>query len=170
MKAQTASDSQTANPMIVKAEAHFNRMEEIQQQIARRSYELFEERSREDGHDEEDWLRAESELLTPVSIEMVETADELRVSAKVAGFTEEDIQVSVEPRRLTISGKKTQSTDPDGEGAGQAEYSSVMFFRALDLPATVDTENVEAGLKDGVLEITLAKAVETESHEDQPAE
>ena len=32
------------------------------EQIARRAYELYEARGREDGHDLEDWLRAESEI------------------------------------------------------------------------------------------------------------
>lgn len=32
--------------------------------IARRAYELFEERGREDGHDLDDWLQAERELQT----------------------------------------------------------------------------------------------------------
>jgi DUF2934 family protein len=35
---------------------------ELQEQIRRRAYELYEQRGREDGHDLEDWLRAESEV------------------------------------------------------------------------------------------------------------
>jgi len=35
---------------------------EIQEQIRRRAYELYEERGRGDGHDLEDWLQAESEV------------------------------------------------------------------------------------------------------------
>ena len=34
----------------------------LRQQICRRAYELYEARGREDGHDVEDWLRAESEV------------------------------------------------------------------------------------------------------------
>lgn len=30
--------------------------------IARRAYELYETRGREDGHDQEDWLQAERDL------------------------------------------------------------------------------------------------------------
>jgi hypothetical protein len=30
-----------------------------------RAYELFEQRGREDGHDLDDWLQAESELIMP---------------------------------------------------------------------------------------------------------
>lgn len=32
------------------------------EEIRRRAYELYEERGREDGHDVEDWLRAEAEI------------------------------------------------------------------------------------------------------------
>jgi Protein of unknown function (DUF2934) len=32
---------------------------ELEYQIRRCAYELYEERGREDGHEEEDWLRAE---------------------------------------------------------------------------------------------------------------
>lgn len=34
-----------------------------EEQIRRRAYELYEARGREDGHDIEDWLRAESEII-----------------------------------------------------------------------------------------------------------
>ena len=34
----------------------------VQEQIARRAYELYEARGREDGHDLEDWLCAEAEI------------------------------------------------------------------------------------------------------------
>jgi hypothetical protein len=35
-----------------------NEPHELQDQIRERAYELYEERGREDGHDENDWLRA----------------------------------------------------------------------------------------------------------------
>ena len=36
--------------------------QELEHQIRLRAYELYEERGREDGHDEEDWLRANAEI------------------------------------------------------------------------------------------------------------
>jgi hypothetical protein len=39
-----------------------NAPEKIGEQISRRAYELYETRGREDGHDLEDWLRAEEEI------------------------------------------------------------------------------------------------------------
>lgn len=35
---------------------------DLEEQISRRAYELYERRGREDGHETEDWLRAEAEL------------------------------------------------------------------------------------------------------------
>jgi hypothetical protein len=35
---------------------------ELQEQIRRRAYELYEQRGRGDGHEMDDWLLAESEL------------------------------------------------------------------------------------------------------------
>jgi hypothetical protein len=35
---------------------------EVQEQIRRRAYALYEERGRTEGHDLEDWLQAESEV------------------------------------------------------------------------------------------------------------
>jgi len=36
---------------------------DVREQIARRAYELYEARGREDGHDVDDWLRAEAEII-----------------------------------------------------------------------------------------------------------
>ncbi|MGO9573321.1 MAG: DUF2934 domain-containing protein [Terriglobales bacterium] len=35
---------------------------ELQEEIRRRAYELYEQRGRDDGHETDDWLQAESEV------------------------------------------------------------------------------------------------------------
>ncbi len=44
----------TAN---ARTESHPN----LEEEIRRRAYEIYEQRGREDGHDLDDWLRAEAE-------------------------------------------------------------------------------------------------------------
>ena len=63
-------------------------MQQVQLAIARRAYESFEARGCEHGHDWEDWFRAESELLSPVSVSMQESADRISVHANVLGRKE----------------------------------------------------------------------------------
>jgi len=36
---------------------------DLQEQVRRRAFELYELRGREDGHDLDDWLQAESEFV-----------------------------------------------------------------------------------------------------------
>src|SRR5215469_12165796 len=50
------------NKKTAKMEAEPNR----EQEIRRRAYVLYEERGREDGHDTDDWLRAEAEVSAKV--------------------------------------------------------------------------------------------------------
>lgn len=52
--AQAKSDSQTNQ--ITRSTS------ELQEQIRRRAYELYDQRGRDDGHELDDWLQAESEL------------------------------------------------------------------------------------------------------------
>jgi hypothetical protein len=39
-----------------------NPVPNVEDEIRRRAYELYEQRGREDGHDLEDWFRAEEEV------------------------------------------------------------------------------------------------------------
>ena len=41
---------------------HKNPVSNVEDEIRRRAYELYEQRGREDGHDLEDWFRAEEEI------------------------------------------------------------------------------------------------------------
>ena len=70
-------------------------MQQVQLGVARRAYELFETRGCEHGHDWEDWFRAESELLRPVSVSMSESDDRISVRASVFGFEESELRVSI---------------------------------------------------------------------------
>ncbi len=39
-------------------------LQQVEEAIRVRAHELYEERGRQDGHDLEDWLRAENEILS----------------------------------------------------------------------------------------------------------
>jgi HSP20 family protein len=137
----------------------FDRMREMHDMISRRAFELFEKGGRNFGHDLDNWLKAESELLHPVSISIEETEESLKVQAEVPGFKAEDLEVSVEPHRLTLTGKR--ETEKEEKKKGETVYSersAERMLRVVELPVEVNTEAVSAVLKDGVLEFTMPKA------------
>jgi HSP20 family protein len=136
----------------------FERVRELSNAIAHRAFELFNGRGRADGHDLEDWFRAESEILHPVHLDLAESADAFTVRAEVPGFSAKELEVGVETHRLTISGKRESSEEHTNKKTIYKEQCSNQIYRAIDLPAEVDTSKVTATLKNGVLELSMPKA------------
>src|SRR5713226_6929288 len=146
--------------MLVPDDPFIELAREINDLIARRAYELFESGGSAHGHDREDWLQAESEILfnAPADIRETETAVTIRVD--VPGFSENDLEVRIAPRRLYITGQRPEASE---QREGKTVYSERRFgriFGVLDLPSQIDPDLTEATLRDGVLEITLLKAAE----------
>jgi len=135
----------------------FERMQETYNAIARRAFEAFEGRGRADGHDLEDWLRAESELLHPLHLDVAETDQAVTVRAEVPGFGAKDLEVSVQPHRLIIMGKRATREERKTKKTLYSEHCSGQIFRSIHLPADVDSSKLTATLKDGVLELAMPK-------------
>jgi HSP20 family protein len=134
------------------------REREINGMITRRAYELFESGGYMHGRDRDDWLRAESEILLNVPVDIRETETELMIRADVPGFSEETLEVQVEPRSIGIAGKRKQGRASDGEKTVYSERRADQIFRMLDLPARVDPEQVDFSLGDGILEVRMLKS------------
>ena len=166
---QPAKELQPMHPIIVEAVTLFNRMEEIQQEIARRAYALFEARGGEHGRVFDDWAAAEAELLAPVAIEGNESKDKLEVTAEVPDFDEKEIEVAVEPRRLFLSGKQEKTNAANHADTQVTERQAKMFFRVIDLPAEIDTAQAKARFKDGRLTLTLPRLKGEVTPDKQPA-
>jgi HSP20 family protein len=143
-------------------ESFLDRARNVYQAVAQRAYELFDGRGRQHGHDLDDWLRAERELQLHVPVEVIEYADHLSVSAEVPGLSEKEIKVNLDPRRLTIGGKREQSTEEKTRETIYTSRRSKEVFHQLNLPTEVDPSKATATLKYGVLEIKLPKAVASE--------
>src|ERR1035441_3664723 len=115
MTTEPTSKSQSAkHPAVLKlmGGAPFSqRMQQVYDTLARRAYELFESRGRQDGQDLEDWFRAESELLNAMPVEITEADDRVIVRAEMPGLSDQDIEVRVAPHRLIITGKREQIRD-----------------------------------------------------------
>jgi HSP20 family protein len=131
---------------------------EFYESVARRAYELFEGRGRQHGNDLEDWLRAESELLLPIPVEMAEEDDTLSLRAEVPGFNARDLEIKLEPSRLLIRGKKEKTTERKTRKAIYSEFQANEVFRVVSLPMEINPEKSIATLQDGILHMTLPRA------------
>ena len=93
-------------------------------------------------------------------IDVVETAESLEVYCDLPGVEEKDIDISLASNVLTIKGEKRPPERQVEAKLYRREDWSGAFQRTLSLPKAVELDQVEARLKDGVLNVTLAKRAE----------
>ncbi len=82
----------------------------------------------------------------------------LRITAEVPGLGTDDVQVSIEGDRLTISGTFPGSETVEGFQSLRRERRTGAFTRTIELPFRVDAEGVDARLENGVLELRVPRA------------
>ena len=80
------------------------------------------------------------------------------VSAELPGVSPETLDISVTADTLTISGTRSPDDLPEGAQYHRRERYCDEFSRTVQLPFTVNTNQVEATAENGVLMITLPRA------------
>src|SRR5512137_27245 len=153
---ETAAVRRAEEPMKpIKYGSVFDQIQDTFNALSRRAYEIFEGNGRALGRDWEDWFQAERELLHPVHVSVEAFDDSFAVKAEVPGFSEKELEINLEPRRLTITGKREAKKEEKKGKTVYAERCCDEILRMVDLPAEVETDKVNATLKNGVLEFTL---------------
>lgn len=80
------------------------------------------------------------------------------IRVDVPGVESDKIDVSVENNYLTIKGSRDTETKESKEGFSRIERVSGSFIRRLSLPDDVDSADIGAHVKNGVLEIEIPKS------------
>jgi HSP20 family protein len=156
--AETAAVKRAEQPMrSTKYGTVFDQIQDTFNALSHRAYEIFESNGRAFGRDLEDWFQAERELLHAVHVNIEESDDSLAVKAEVPGFSEKELEINIEPRRLTITGKREAKKEEKGRTV-YAERCADQILRIVDLPVDIETNKVTATLKNGVLEFAMPKA------------
>jgi HSP20 family protein len=94
------------------------------------------------------------------SVVVWETEDELVLSFDLPGIAEDDIAVELEDNVLTVSGERQRTTEHSSERFYRFERRYGTFSRSVTLPPGVKEDAINAGYKDGVLEIRVPKPEE----------
>jgi HSP20 family protein len=126
--------------------------------LAQRAFEIFESNGRIFGNDRADWLQAENEILHAAHLDVSESDQGFTVTAEVPAFTAKDLEISIDGRRLTISGRREKRQEKNDKKTIYSETCLDQVLRVVDLPADVNAESASASLKDGVLQLEIPKA------------
>ena len=92
-----------------------------------------------------------------VAVDIREEDDAFYVDAEVPGMSAEDVKVDVEKNVLTLSGERKVEKEEIEDTYRRFERQYGSFTRSFTLPETVDTDNISADLKEGVLALRLPK-------------
>jgi HSP20 family protein len=90
-------------------------------------------------------------------IDICEEKNAIVVRAELPGLKAEDVHVNVENDVLTIRGERKFERDENRETYHRIERSYGTFTRSFSLPKTVDGNQVEADLTDGILTVRIPK-------------
>lgn len=96
-------------------------------------------------------------------VDIRETENDYQIKADLPGVDKKDIDISVEGDVLSISGDKKEESEEKEDTYAHFERSYGSFCRSFTLPSHVDSENIDARFKDGVLYIGLKKTGQPES-------
>jgi HSP20 family protein len=91
------------------------------------------------------------------AMDLVETGDHFVLRADLPGLSEEDVNIEVEDRVLTVSGERKAEQAESTDGYHRVERAFGSFSRSLTLPEGVDAEAVSASFDKGVLEVRIPK-------------
>ena len=94
------------------------------------------------------------------AMDLAETDDHFVLRADLPGLSQDDVNIELEDRVLTVSGERQAEHDDRGEGYYRVERAFGSFSRSLTLPEGIDPEGVEASFDRGVLEVRIPKPEE----------
>ena len=133
--------------------------------IQRRAFDLFEKRGCESGHELEDWLKAEHELLGWPAAELAEENGAYEMQITLPGFAPKDIEVTAAPTEVIVHAATHEERRTEKENVLWTEFGSNDVYRRFGLPKPIEVEKVTADLEEGLLRIMAPKAEEPQQVE-----
>ena len=100
------------------------------------------------------------DLTTLPKVDIKETKKEVLVSAELPGLEAKDLDISITDDVLTLRGEKRQESKREEENYFHMECAYGAFNRSIPLPSEVESNNVKAEFKNGILKIALTKKPE----------
>ncbi|MBK8338956.1 MAG: Hsp20/alpha crystallin family protein [Flavobacteriales bacterium] len=93
-------------------------------------------------------------------VNIVERESDFQLELLAPGFSKEDLVVNMDQNMLTISAEKKMDALKENERYTRREFSMSGFKRSFRLPEGIDVEKISAQHADGVLRLSIPKAVQ----------
>jgi HSP20 family protein len=108
----------------------------------------------------EDWL---TDFEGQLNIDMYQTKDNVIIKSTIAGVRPEDIDITVANDMVTIKGSRRKEENISQDDYFYQECYWGNFSRSVIIPVDIDSETIEADLKDGILTVIIPKAAKAKT-------
>jgi HSP20 family protein len=125
----------------------------MEHRLRERAYERFEARGSGSGHDLEDWLAAERDLIWKPPIDISERSGQLVIDVELPGVQARDLDVRTTQTQLLVRARTSHARLEQRGALHVSERSSGEVFRTVDLPKRINPERVIAQFEHGLLRV-----------------
>ena len=104
-------------------------------------------------------FNAETNLKGP-AVNIVENGNDFRIDVAAPGLEKDDFKINLDHNVLTISSEKETRNEEDNVNFTRKEFNFSSFKRSFLLPDSINTEEILATHKNGILSIQIPKREE----------
>ena len=92
------------------------------------------------------------------AVDILEKKDAFEIHVDLPGISKSDVNVSMDKNELAIRGERTHQLEQnDDNNYFRTERVHGSFYRRFTLPESADGDNIQATIKQGVLEVIVPK-------------
>ena len=108
-------------------------------------------------------LSADSRIKNPL-MDIADLGDKYEMHVELPGVPKDDISIEVTPNSIEICAEHEESKEDKEKDWLRKERSSINFYRSLEFPEEIKSDNVDAEFKDGILTVMLPKVEPKPKH------
>ncbi|MGM0558642.1 MAG: Hsp20/alpha crystallin family protein [Myxococcota bacterium] len=143
--------------LIKPSDSFFKTIDQLQEKIQNRAYEIFDGRDDGEGDHLADWFQAESDVLSEMALRVEEEDDQYIVEGEFPEFAADEIDVQIEGDTLSLAGSHKSSSSSKTEAGSSERHSEVNFLRRMLLSDDIDGEGMEARFENGKLRVVIPR-------------
>ncbi|PNX49755.1 MAG: hypothetical protein BV457_00540 [Thermoplasmata archaeon M9B1D] len=100
---------------------------------------------------------------TPL-MDIADLGDKYEMRVEMPGIPKEDIEIEVTPTSIEICAEHEDGKEDKDKNWLRRERNSMSYYRSLELPEQIKSDNVDAEFRDGILTVMLPKVEPKPKH------
>ncbi len=97
-------------------------------------------------------------------MDIADLGDHYEMHLEMPGIPKDNINIEVTPNTIEVSAQYNEDTEEKNKNWLRRERSSTSYYRALEVPEELKTNNVDAEFNDGILTVKLPKVEPKPEH------